>query len=115
MSLPVFDRSPLDTVDPHGRADVLASNLIRRALSGNMIAAAAYESIRPVSDFLLLYLLGPEAEFDKAMRGHKLQGPRTGKNRKLGVTAARTRKVKPPGRNRSRGKVHVIDAEVVAS
>lgn len=104
MSLPVFDRSPLANANPRGRVDVLASNLLAHAVKRDPVVAQAFESVKPVVDFFLLWALGPEKEFKRALKG--LPGGKSQRPRGY-LPKAKARKLRKPA------KVEVVDAEVV--
>lgn len=113
MSLPVFDRSVLEGVNPRGRVDVLASNVLQWAAS-NRGLAPQFEAVRPVIDFGLLYFLGPEKEFARAVK--TLSSPKRKKNPQPArrIAAGRLQSgARRPSRARSR-RVEVLDAEVVS-
>ena len=109
MSLPVFDKSVLEGVNPRGRVDVLASNVLERVAAGHGLTPQ-FQALKPVLDFGLLYFLGPKKEFSRAVRG--LSAPQRVK-RPRRITAgvkrspslARSRRVKTP---------EILDAEIVS-
>jgi len=90
MSLLVFDRSVLENANPRGRVDVLVSNLVAHAASVRGYGPQ-FDAVRPVLDLGLLYLLGPELEFKRAVRGIAA-GPRAARPKRAGARTKRARK-----------------------
>lgn len=112
MSLPAFDRSVLEDVNPRGRVDVLASNMLRRVAEGRGLVPQ-FEALRPVLDLGLLYFLGPKKEFARALR--ILNTPKRKPSRPPRRIAPAQPGARQPSRAARRSQViDLLDAEVVS-
>lgn len=109
MSLPVFDKSVLLGVNPRGRVDVLASNVLAKVAERKGLAPQ-FAAVRPVLDFGLLYCFGPKHEFARAMRS--LSRPLRAKRPRRIAAGGHTAGKRVSARAR-RPRREVFDAEVV--
>lgn len=114
MSLPVFDKSVLEGVNPRGRVDVAVSAGLGLLARRDPRLSAAHEALKPVLDLGLLYFLGPEKEFRKVFRS--LATPKQAKQIRARRIKSKRKGILPENKSSKRARPSrvIYDAEVVS-